>query len=64
MSSEFCFAGSDGVDDRLRKDSLAQRGDELGEQAPAAGWRQAAIAQRGESSSSSINGSSSKMVRR
>ena len=64
MSGEFCFAGSDGIDGWLRKDGLAQRGDELAEQAPAAGWGQAALAQRGESSSSSINGSSSKMVRR
>ena len=64
MSGEICFAGSDGVEGRLRKDGLAQCGDELAEEAPAAGWGQAAIAQRGESSSSSIDGSSSKIVRR
>lgn len=64
MSGEFCFGRSDGVEGRLWEDGLAQGGDELGEQTPAAGRGQAAIAQRGESPSSSINGSSSRMVRR
>ncbi len=64
MSVELGFAVADALDARLREDGLAQRGDELAQQAPATGLGQAAAAQRGESSSSSMNGSSSRMTRR
>ena len=46
----------------LRNDGLAEGGDELAEQSPSARPRQAASAQRGESSNSSTSGSSSKIM--
>lgn len=48
----------------LWKDGLEQRGDELAQQAPEAGPRQAACAERGESSNASTSGSSSKIINR
>ncbi len=64
MSLELGLGVFDAVDGGLRKDGLAKRGDELTQQAPAAGLGQTASAQCGESSSSSMNGSSSRMIRR
>ena len=49
---------------RLRNDGLEQCGDELAQQAPSTGSGQAASAQRGESSSSSMSGSSRRIIRR
>lgn len=45
-------------------DGLEQGGEELAQQAPRAGSGQAAVAERGESSSASINGSSNRMTNR
>ncbi len=49
---------------RLRHDGLQKRGHELQQQALRAGSGQAACAKRGESSNSSIGGSSSRITRR
>ena len=48
---------------RLREDSLAQRGEELAQPAPATGSGQTA-AGRGESSSASTSGSSKRIISR
>jgi len=63
MSSEGVARGSQASEGRLREDGLQQRGDELTEQPPPPRWGQAA-AERGESSSSSISGSSKRIINR
>ena len=64
MSSQ-CGAGlSQASDGRLRNDRLKKRGDELTQNPPGTGRRQAAWAERGESSSSSTSGSSKRMISR
>ena len=49
---------------RLGYDGLKESGNELAHQPPEAGPRQAACAERGESSSASTSGSSSKIIKR
>jgi hypothetical protein len=63
MSSEGVARGSQASQGRLREDGLQQRGDELTEQPPLPRSGQAA-AERGESSSSSISGSSKRIINR
>ncbi len=63
MSYEGALRGSQSTDGRLREDGLPQCRQELAEQPPAAGSGQAA-AERGESSNSSISGSSKRIISR
>ena len=63
MASEGDVALPDAGQRRLRDDGLQQRGNELAQEAPGAGPGQAAAAKRGEASSSSMRGSSSKIIR-
>lgn len=64
MTVEARFAVAEASEGRLRDDGLAQRRGELTEQAPGAGTGQAAAAQRGESSNSSMSGSSRRAAKR
>jgi len=63
MSHERIVRGSQSINGRLREDGLQQRSQELAEQPPAAGSGQAAT-ERGESSNSSISGSSKRIISR
>ena len=64
MSSQGCLGAPQGCQGGLRKNGLEQGGDQLDQEAPGAWAGQAALAQRGESSSSSINGSSRRIIKR
>lgn len=63
MSLETPAGASEAGDAGLRDNGLQQGGNELAEQAPGAGPGQAA-AKRGESSSSSMSGSSKRIISR
>jgi hypothetical protein len=63
MAPEAPASASEAGDGRLRMDGLEQCGEELTEQPPSAGRGQAR-AERGESSSSSTSGSSSRIINR
>ena len=63
MSPEAPSGAFEAGERRLREDSLAQGGEELAQQAPAAGSGQAA-AKRGEASSASTSGSSKRIISR
>ena len=64
MSAEPGFTSPQASEAGLRDDGLEEGGGELAQQAPRSGAGQAAVAQRGESSSSSTRGSSSGMASR
>jgi hypothetical protein len=64
MSSEARLTSPQAIDRRLREDGLEEDGDELVEETPGCGSGQAAAAKRGESSNSSMSGSSRRMMRR
>ena len=63
MSPEASSGAFEAGECRLREDGLAQGGEELAQQAPAAGSGQAA-AERGEASSASTSGSSKRIISR
>ncbi len=63
MSLEGVAAVSQAGEVGLRQDGLAQGGDELAQEPPQLGSGQAA-AERGESPSSSISGSSKRIIKR
>ena len=63
MSLEALARAFEAGECRLWEDGLAQRGNELAQQTPPAGWGQAA-AERGEFSSAPISGSSKRIISR
>lgn len=64
MSSEAFFEQDQTGDGRGRNNCVAQDRDELAQQAPRGGLRQAALAQWGESSNASTSGSSNRIIKR
>jgi hypothetical protein len=64
MSSQFEPSLAQIGDGRLGNDGLEECGGKLEQQSPSARTRQAAIAERGESSNASTSGSSNKIIRR
>lgn len=64
VSSQGVSGAPEAGEARLWNDGVEERSDELARQAPEAGTGQAAVAQRGESSSSSMMGSSKRIIKR